>query len=1390
MKKLFTFLMALVLIVSTINAQEMRQRTVLDAAQSTILEHLTNAVISENGASSFFRASGDVILTQGFEGTTGTNLPTEWTRTNAAGTSEWNTSGTLLGGLNPFTGTRMVVNRYTENMARDAWLISPVMTLNAETTYVVKFMLVMPGFLAYNEYDYFEVKMGQTATAAGMAASTDVLYYNTNQRISTWTPMSFTFTPSETGTYHLGFHAFTPLNEGDYIAIDDISVVEAVGNELQIVANYLYKQVPVSQTITPSAQAKNTGIITQNNVVFSAELNGNSLGTVTVSSLAPDAISADLTITPAVNVPLGNNTLVYAVSSDEGAEDSTIFTFAGTINTLAIDNATASSGSGGNISPISMGNIFEITATTTLTQVMVGFNSTESVQTYTISLYEMAGDLTLTTPAVFTTPAISRTTGFSTHSVPATVLNPGRYFLCVNQTSSTNIGVLHDGNTTNSLYTTSGTNGLFRQSSFGAAAIRMLMAVDGDLEIVSIVEPVSEINLGTAETVKVLLKNNGSASISGFQMKLEVNGNEVGTETYIGTIAAFDQEEYIFTNTVDLSAAGNYTIKVTAIFASDPVQENNDKTVTVNNTVCGDLSLPVIQNFNDNSYKCWEMISNNTENGLEGTGDYTMGLVTVDGQPAFQFSSYTQVTGSATDRYYQYLITPELPSNTEDLKISFEYARANISGTGLFCVGYSSTTNAVADFTWETQVSVTGTANAFNEYSLIVPAGTKYIAINYLSTYQYILYIRNIVIGAVYDNDAAITAVSVLSAPSLVGIDLTATETVIATVKNNGTNTITDCELELVVDGMVVATESFSENISTDATANHTFIATANLSAQGEHTITVRVIFANDENPNNDSKTMTVFNQICSGVAVLPLVQDFNDYSHLCWRKISNNTANGPGSTTGYPMGLYYFDDPTDMFFAFSSYTNVSGSVDDRYHQYLISPELPEAENDLKITFDYLSYFGADETFRIGYSTTTNNVVDFIWDEEVIASNNENFLEFAGTVPAGTKYIAINYISLHKYLLFIDNIFIDEHSSLEIETLSPEDENENVAIDAIVSVVFNQNITAGDLSGITITPNVSGVSASVSNALLTIAHGDFDYETTYTVTIPVGTVEGYYEEITWSFTTVAGTTTPIEVVSTSPTDNATDVELDAEVSVIFNQDITENDLTGITINSNAATASVSGNKLIIAHSDFDNNTEYTVVVPANTITDYAAAIIWSFTTVTGATTPIEIVSTSPDNNATDVELDAEVSVTFNQDITENNLTGITINDNAATASVSGNKLIIAHSDFDNNTEYTIIVPANTITNYALEIIWSFTTKIASSIPVLNGNEINIFQNNGEINVVVSENSEIRILDMLGKVLGNYNIGANATLKVFQPSGVYLIEVRSGSAVSTHKIVVK
>jgi hypothetical protein len=96
----------------------------------------------------------------------------------------------------------------------------------------------------------------------------------------------------------------------------------------------------------------------------------------------------------------------------------------------------------------------------------------------------------------------------------------------------------------------------------------------------------------------------------------------------------------------------------------------------------------------------------------------------------------------------------------------------------------------------------------------------------------------------------------------------------------------------------------------------------------------------------------------------------------------------------------------------------------------------------------------------------------------------------------------------------------------EVESTSPDDGDTGVRITKEVKATFNEDIQEGanfddiDIDGAT------DVSASIDGDTLTIAHDDFDYKTTYDVTIPAGAVEDLAgnplaEEYTWSFRTKA-----------------------------------------------------------------------------------------------------------------------------------------------------------------------------------------------------------------------------------------------------------------------------
>ena len=101
--------------------------------------------------------------------------------------------------------------------------------------------------------------------------------------------------------------------------------------------------------------------------------------------------------------------------------------------------------------------------------------------------------------------------------------------------------------------------------------------------------------------------------------------------------------------------------------------------------------------------------------------------------------------GSYSFRFYynsnppQYIISPELATSANTVDMSFWYKTSGFSGPESFQVGYSTKTNDVSDFIWDTEVSTSTTT--YTQYSKTYPAGTKYIAIKYTANDKYYLYI-------------------------------------------------------------------------------------------------------------------------------------------------------------------------------------------------------------------------------------------------------------------------------------------------------------------------------------------------------------------------------------------------------------------------------------------------------------------------------------------------------------------------------------------------------------------------------------------------------------------------------------------------------------------------
>jgi hypothetical protein len=180
-----------------------------------------------------------------------------------------------------------------------------------------------------------------------------------------------------------------------------------------------------------------------------------------------------------------------------------------------------------------------------------------------------------------------------------------------------------------------------------------------------------------------------------------------------------------------------------------------------------------------------------------------------------------------------------------------------------------------------------------------------------------------------------------------------------------------------------------------------------------------------------------------------------------------------------------------------------------------------------------------------------------------------------------------------------------------------------------VNVTFTIQSGNGSLIGTTTV-------ATNSFGLATIQYQTFGTVETAVIKGAVGTS---YDN-TVSITSQTPPSRP-NVVTLTPTANATNVALDGTVSVLFDQDIASSSLGSITIRDAqnnivsgvSGSLSGSGNRLLtIAHANFVNDKTYTVSVPAFSVLNAAsqgnAAVTWSFSTPSTAV-PHTLTLTGP-----------------------------------------------------------------------------------------------------------------------------------------------------------------
>ena len=170
---------------------------------------------------------------------------------------------------------------------------------------------------------------------------------------------------------------------------------------------------------------------------------------------------------------------------------------------------------------------------------------------------------------------------------------------------------------------------------------------------------------------------------------------------------------------------------------------------------------------------------------------------------------------------------------------------------------------------------------------------------------------------------------------------------------------------------------------SAEMTTTATSATISNLSSDTDYDFCVKTLYGSNESSY----------QILHFTTAIPLPYELgfeNGMNH--WSMVDCN------SLTRISAGLKHTG---EYGFGYGRYPNPRS-------QYIISPRFA-CSVPMSVLFYYYSAYGQN-TFQVGYSTTSSDVGAFTWGEEITAVNQQWTL-CENNFPVGTRYIAVKYIS-------------------------------------------------------------------------------------------------------------------------------------------------------------------------------------------------------------------------------------------------------------------------------------------------------------------------------------------------------------------------------------------
>jgi len=510
-------------------------------------------------------------------------------------------------------------------------------------------------------------------------------------------------------------------------------------------------------------------------------------------------------------------------------------------------------------------------------------------------------------------------------------------------------------------------------------------------ESLSSMRPITISNLGTEDLVGTISSDNTAFAVDSESFTIIGGLSHTVNVTYSPSGNGDDTGNIVFTHNGNSSPDG-VTVSGTSNFSN-----------TFSEGFEGDFFPP--QN--------WLVYSNNSSNNVSQSNNFAH-----SGNNSVRFSSFE----SASD-YTQHLVTPLLNVSSND-SISFWYRSENV-GIETFSVGISTTNQDLSSFTFGPEINnASGSWQKYTEDLDLYSGQQLYIAIKYLSDYQWYLYLDDFTGPEMYVQNEAVANISTEevhfgnvslfgSSSSTVSISNVGSQDLIGTIVSDNS-------------AFTIDVETFSLGIYTEQTIQITYTPTFEGEENG------RLIFSHNGTTSPDTVWM-------DGYGSTHLLEE--DFENASW----SGTPSAPAGWTQISVSgtSPWVRNQSESAYS-GEYQAMAPYSSNGGNHLLITPSLNFGDGStayqLNFWLDGSEYSGTDLHILMGNSTSseldfTDTLASFTAGENMPITYTEQFVNLVGLT--GEKYIAFNMVDDFGWSLFMDNILVHEVSSDDLAEFTP-----------------------------------------------------------------------------------------------------------------------------------------------------------------------------------------------------------------------------------------------------------------------------------------------------------------------------------------------------------------